>query len=77
MEGTGMESTNKFKNLVNKVSKQVSQFFKGFSEGNAITKGSFFVMGLGQLLRGQIFKGSLYLVTQLMFIYFMITSGVS
>lgn len=72
-----MERTQKFKNLVNKVSKQVSQFFMGFSEGNGITKGSYFVMGLGQFLRGQILKGSLYLVTQLMFIYFMITSGVS
>ena len=72
-----MESTQKLKNLVNKVFKQIGLFFKGFKEGNAITKGSYFVMGLGQFLRGQIFKGSLYLVTQLMFIYFMITSGVS
>ena len=71
-----MEKTQKTKNFVNKVSKRVEDFFRGFSEGNMITKASFFVMGLGQLLRGQIFKGVIYLTTQVMFIYFMITSGV-
>lgn len=71
-----MEKTQKTKNFVNKVSKRVEDFFRGFSEGNMITKASFFVMGLGQLLRGQIFKGVIYLTTQIMFIYFMITSGV-
>ena len=77
MEGTGMKRTQKLKSFVDKSKMRIGNFFKGFSEGNIITKGSFFVMGLGQLLRGQIFKGLLYLATQVMFFYFMITSGAS
>jgi arabinogalactan oligomer / maltooligosaccharide transport system permease protein len=77
MEETSMKNTQKLKSLVNKVLNRMSDFFKGFSEGNSITKGSYFIQGLGQLLRGQIFKGSVYLVTQIVFIYFMITSGIS
>ena len=71
-----MERSQKFKDFLSRSSKRVSNFFKGFSEGNAITKGSYFVMGLGQLLRGQLFKGSLYLVTQIGFFVFMLTSGI-
>lgn len=72
-----MKNTQKLKSLVNKVLNRMHDFFKGFNEGNGVTKGSYFILGLGQLLRGQIFKGSIYLVTQIVFIYFMITSGVS
>lgn len=72
-----MKRTQKLKSFVDKSKMRIGNFFKGFSEGNIITKGSFFVMGLGQLLRGQIFKGLLYLATQVMFFYFMITSGAS
>lgn len=72
-----MKNTETFKGLANKVLKRVSEFFKGFNEGNGITKGSYFMMGLGQLLRGQIVKGTLYLVTQVGFILFMLVSGVS
>ncbi len=72
-----MKNTEKFKDLANKVLKRMSDFFNGFKEGNGITKGSYFIMGLGQLLRGQIVKGTLYLVTQVGFILFMLVSGVS
>ena len=71
-----MKNMHKFKDLIKKVLNKVSNFFKGFKEGNSMTKGSYFVMGLGQLLRGQIFKGTIYLVTQIVFIYFMLTSGI-
>ena len=57
--------------------KQISLFFTRFSQGDAITKASYFVMGVGQLLRGQWVKGSAYLGVQIVFIYYMLISGIS
>ena len=57
--------------------KRIGLFFTHFSQGDLITKASYVVMGLGQLLRGQWVKGVAYLGVQLVFIFYMLVSGVS
>ncbi|MBE5740234.1 MAG: sugar ABC transporter permease, partial [Clostridiales bacterium] len=46
-----------------------------FKNGSLATKISFFIMGFGQLYRGQVAKGLLYLLTQLFFALYMIFFG--
>lgn len=68
--------------------KNVSSFFKKlgdgfknfgrtFAQGGVRTKLSFFIMGAGNLLRGQIVRGLLFLATQVAYIWYMIKSGAS
>ncbi|ROR23682.1 carbohydrate ABC transporter membrane protein 1 (CUT1 family) [Mobilisporobacter senegalensis] len=52
-------------------------YSKTFIEGDIFTKLSFIIMGLSNLLRGQIVKGLIYLSLEIGFIYFMVTTGVS
>ncbi len=46
-----------------------------FKEGDIYTKLSFVVSGLSNIVRGQIAKGAIYLLIEIAYIYFMITSG--
>ena len=48
-----------------------------FKKGDALTKLSFFVMGLSNLFRGQTVKGLLYLISEAVFIVYLITFGIS
>lgn len=48
-----------------------------FIKGDLLTKLSFFIMGLSNLLRGQIIKGLAFLFVEIAFIEFMISSGFS
>lgn len=50
--------------------------FTTFTTGDWKTKMSFFVMGFGSLARGQIVKGLLFLVFEVVFIVYMIFGGV-
>ncbi|WP_323163536.1 carbohydrate ABC transporter permease [Variimorphobacter saccharofermentans] len=52
-------------------------FGQTFLKGDILTKISFIIMGLSNLLRGQIIKGLLFLVIQISYIYYMITKGLS
>ena len=65
---------------------RVGRFFKGraarirdflahFVEGDGITKGSYLVMGLGHMRRGQLIRGILYLILQALFILYMVAFG--
>jgi arabinogalactan oligomer/maltooligosaccharide transport system permease protein len=47
-----------------------------FKEGDWKTKVSFFILGFGNLARGQILRGVLFLLFQLVFIGYMIFSGI-
>ena len=58
---TKPKRTNEIKNLYNAV-----------KYGSYKTRLSFLVMGFGQIAEGQLFKGLLYLVTQAVFLLFMI-----
>lgn len=45
--------------------------------GDFKTRSSFFVMGLGNILRKQIIKGLIYLFTQVIYVFYMITYGIN
>ena len=68
------------------IGRGIAGFFKGvgeniadigrtFKNGNAVTKGSFFVMGLANMCRGQFLRGLLFLLMEIVFIVYMITTG--
>lgn len=48
-----------------------------FRKGDILTKLSFFIMGLSNLLRGQIVKGFIFLFAELTYIYYMIGRGIT
>lgn len=53
------------------------QFYgRTFVEGDLLTKLSFFIMGLSNLVRGQIVKGLAYLSIEVGFIFFMVMKGI-
>ena len=54
---------------------KVRGFFKSFADGDAATKASYLLMGLGHLRRGQIARGVIYLLLQVLFILYMVTFG--
>ena len=57
------------------VGREVSEIVDTFVHGDWKTKTSFFVMGFGNLARGQILRGLLFLLFEIVFIGFMIMSG--
>ncbi len=48
---------------------------RAFYDGSIPTRVSFFVMGFGQIARGQVLKGLIYMLTQAVFILFLIFAG--
>ncbi|MGN0636975.1 MAG: carbohydrate ABC transporter permease [Huintestinicola sp.] len=73
-------------NFFRGIPKNVSSFFrklgdgfknfgKTFAEGGLRTKLSFFIMGMGNLFRGQIVRGLLFLASEVSYIWYMVTSG--
>ncbi len=54
---------------------RISDFFAHFREGDALTRASYAVMGLGHLFRGQVGRGVIYLSLQILFILFMVLFG--
>lgn len=72
MEGEGMSK------LKNKANSNIFKFLgRSFIEGDIFTKLSFVIMGISNLVRGQIVKGLLYLSVEIGFVFFMITNGLA
>lgn len=55
----------------------MKKLIKAFKEGDIFVKLSFIVMGLGNLARGQIVKGLVFLSFEISFIFYMIFTGVA
>lgn len=55
----------------------MKQFFYAFKNGNALTKLSFFVLGLSNFFRGQIVKGIIFLSAEIAYFVYMFTYGFS
>ena len=55
--------------------RECSDVVNTFKNGDGITKGTFLVMGLGNLARGQILRGLLFLLFEIVFIFYMIFAG--
>lgn len=54
-----------------------ANFLYSFKNGNAVTKASAFVFGLGNFLHGQIVRGLLLLAVEIAYIAYMISFGIS
>ena len=54
---------------------RIRGFISRFADGDGITKGSYLVMGLGHLLRGQAIRGAIYLALEGLFILYMLLFG--
>ena len=50
-------------------------YFVNFAKGNAATKGSYLIMGLGHATRGQVAKGLIYLLIEISFVLYMVMFG--
>ena len=75
-----------FLGLFKGIGKGIVKFFTGikdefvdiastFKNGDYKTKASFLIMGFGNLARGQILRGILFLLFEVVFIFYMITTG--
>ena len=53
----------------------IKDYFAGFAKGNALTKGSYAIMGLGHMGRGQAAKGLIYLLVEILFVLYMVFFG--
>ncbi|MBQ2049209.1 MAG: hypothetical protein II493_02215, partial [Spirochaetales bacterium] len=62
-------------NLFKRIGKGIRDYFVGFAKGNALTKGSYAIMGLGHIGRGQAAKGVIYLLIEALFILYMVFFG--
>lgn len=84
MEGNGVEkerakNTNRFFRAVAAVPTGIGRWFlffgQTFKRGDALTRLSFLIMGLSNLLRGQIIKGLAFLFAELVYLYYLLTIG--
>ena len=53
----------------------LSRLFQAFKDGSVFTRLSFLIMGFGQIARGQIAKGILYMLAQAAFWLYMLFFG--
>ena len=61
-----------FKNLGLGIGREFKDVFLTFKNGDWKTKSSFLVMGLGNIARGQILRGLLFLLFEVVFIFYMV-----
>ena len=61
-----------FKKIGLGIAKEFSDIAKTFKDGDWKTKGSFLVMGLGSMARGQVLRGILFLLFEIVFIVYMV-----
>ena len=64
-----------FKNLVVGIGKEFADVFLTFKNGDWKTRTSFLVMGFGSIARGQVLRGLLFLLFEIVFIFYMIAAG--
>lgn len=64
------------KDIKKSIQNHFSLYRQVWCEGDALTKGSILVMGLSNLARKQIVKGFLFLVAEMAFITYMLTTGI-
>lgn len=70
-----MEKKNSLAKFFGNLGHGIGEFFANFVHGDLITKLSYFIMGFGSLLRGQIVKGFFFLSIQVFYILYMVHSG--
>lgn len=65
-----------FKKFVLSIINDFKDIGNTFRNGDTATRLSFFIMGFGSIKRGQILRGLLFLLFELVFIFYMVFSGV-
>lgn len=55
--------------------KGIGDYFSGFAAGGGLTKTSYLIMGSGHVFRGQITKGIIYFVLEVLFVLYMLLFG--
>ena len=63
------------KNGVQKVGNEIKDIASTFANGDFKTKTSYLVMGFGNIARGQVLRGLLFLLFEVVFIFYMVTTG--
>ena len=61
---------SRVKGFCKRTADKTRTFFDNFTDGDVTTKASYLVMGLGHLRRGQIGRGIVYLLAQILFILY-------
>ena len=69
--------TKSSKNIFAQMKDWFAFFPKAFVKGDALTKLSFVIMGSSNLFRGQIFKGLLFLLIEISYVFYLVTAGIS
>ncbi len=73
---TSNNKKNSFKQFFKAIGTELSDIVTTFKNGSWITRVSYLIMGFGNLVRGQILRGLLFLIFEAVFIAYMITTGV-
>ena len=68
-------ATSRITGFFRSAAAKVRDFFNRFAEGDATTKASYLIMGLGHLRRGQAGRGIIYLTAQILFIFYTVLFG--
>ena len=64
-----------FKNIGVGIAREISDLVQTFKDGDWKTRTSYLVMGFGSIARGQVLRGLLFLLFELVFIFYMIFAG--
>ncbi len=64
-----------FKDLGLRIGQEFREIVTTFTGGDWKTKTSYFVMGFGSIARGQVLRGVLFLVFEIVFIFYMVVAG--
>ena len=65
----------KIKEFTNRTKKEKKSIIDAWKYGDVFTRVSFAVFGASQCVRGQIGKGILFLMAEIAFVFYMVTTG--
>ena len=71
-----VQEKNSFIKNKNSVKNKSNLFKKAFKNGDKFTKLSFFIMGISNLIHGQIVKGFFFLFAEISFLIYMMETGI-
>ena len=57
------------------IGRELADVFVTFKDGDWKTKTSYLIMGFGSIARGQVLRGLLFLLFEVVFIFYMVTTG--
>ena len=75
LKDAGLSIVRFFKNLFTAIGRELCDLGETFVKGDWKTKVSYVVMGFGNLARGQILRGLLFLLFELVFLFYMFFAG--